>query len=179
MCQTLVRIGLLNVVNRTPSVTEANFYDSNTEYIMEESCWKATATAINNIPPGLVLCILPSSGHTPVYSGIKDVADTVIGFPKQCVQYKYVSAGAKKHYFVNLCLKINLKLSGVNSYLAAPQVPCVSERPTMIIGATIDSSAGSLMMEDESLLMLFLLPKIYPLANLFSWFVPNRTIVLK
>lgn len=48
---------------------------------------------------------------------------------------------AKKQYCANLCLKINVKLGGMNCYLGNAQLPFVAEKPTIIFGADITHPA--------------------------------------
>jgi len=85
--------------------------------------------------PQLVICILPNTG-VPLYAEIKRVSDTVLGLATQCVQAKHMFA-AKGQYCANVCLKINVKLGGMNSYLSNTQIPFVSERPTIVFGADV------------------------------------------
>ncbi|MGH0151680.1 UNVERIFIED_CONTAM: hypothetical protein FKN15_019751 [Acipenser sinensis] len=62
----------------------------------------------------LVVVILP--GKTPVYAEVKRVGDTVLGMATQCVQVKNVQKTTPQT-LSNLCLKINVKLGGVNNIL--------------------------------------------------------------
>ncbi|TPX39954.1 hypothetical protein SeMB42_g06174 [Synchytrium endobioticum] len=89
--------------------------------------------------PRLILCILPNTS-VPLYAEIKRVSDTVIGIATQCVLAKHVFA-AKRQYCANVCLKINVKMGGMNSYLSNAQLPFVSERPTIIFGADVTHPA--------------------------------------
>ena len=59
----------------------------------------------------LVVVVLP--GKTPVYAEVKRVGDTVLGMATQCVQAKNVNKTSAQT-LSNLCLKINVKLGGVN-----------------------------------------------------------------
>lgn len=43
----------------------------------------------------------------------------------------------KKQYCVNVCLKINAKLGGMNSFINPSQLLFVSESPTIILGASV------------------------------------------
>ncbi|RKO93090.1 Piwi domain-containing protein [Blyttiomyces helicus] len=89
--------------------------------------------------PQLIVCILPNTG-VPLYAEIKRVSDTVIGIATQCIQAKHMFA-AKRQYCANVCLKVNVKLGGMNSYLSNTQLPFVSERPTLIFGADVTHPA--------------------------------------
>ncbi|KAL2915988.1 hypothetical protein HK105_204412 [Polyrhizophydium stewartii] len=89
--------------------------------------------------PQLIICILPNTG-VPLYAEIKRVSDTVIGIATQCIQAKHMFA-AKRQYCANVCLKMNVKLGGMNSYLSSVQLPFVSERPTIVLGADVTHPA--------------------------------------
>ena len=61
-----------------------------------------------------MVVVLP--GKTPVYAEVKRVGDTLLGMATQCVQAKNVNKTSPQT-LSNLCLKINVKLGGVNSIL--------------------------------------------------------------
>lgn len=44
---------------------------------------------------------------------------------------------AKKQYCANICLKINVKLGGMNSFISPSQVPFITDRPTILMGADV------------------------------------------
>jgi hypothetical protein len=100
---------------------------------LKESWLKAGNAAKAN--PQLILCILPNTS-VPLYSEIKRVSDTVIGVPTQCVQSKHI-ADAKKQYCANVCLKVNMKLGGMNLFLSSPQIPFITSRSTIFMGADV------------------------------------------
>lgn len=85
--------------------------------------------------PQLLVIILPNTG-VQLYAEIKRVSDTVIGIPTQCVQVKHTRQ-AKKQYCANVCLKMNVKLGGANSFINPKEIPFLSEKPTMIMGADV------------------------------------------
>ncbi|RKP00133.1 hypothetical protein CXG81DRAFT_5897, partial [Caulochytrium protostelioides] len=89
--------------------------------------------------PQLLVCILPNTG-VPLYAEIKRVTDTVIGVASQCVQAKHMFAG-KRQYCANVCLKLNVKLGGMNSFLPLDQLPFIGERPTIVFGADVTHPA--------------------------------------
>ena len=62
----------------------------------------------------LVIVVLP--GKTPVYAEVKRVGDTMLGLATQCVQAKNVNKTSPQT-LSNLCLKINVKLGGINNVL--------------------------------------------------------------
>ncbi|KAF7723040.1 Eukaryotic translation initiation factor 2C [Apophysomyces ossiformis] len=135
LCQTFIDTGL-NVVNRQPPIMNAD-PQGNVDRTLKEAWLKAGNAAKAN--PQLILCILPNTG-VPLYAEIKRISDTVIGIPTQCVQSKHI-ADAKKQYCANVCLKVNMKLGGMNLFLSPPQIPFISQRPTIIMGADVTHPA--------------------------------------
>jgi len=109
----------------------------NIEESLKQAWLKAGNTA--KAQPQLILCILPNTG-VPLYAEIKRVSDTVIGVASQCVQSRHMMQ-AKKQYCANVCLKINVKLGGMNSFLNPTQIPFITERPTILMGADVTHPA--------------------------------------
>ncbi|XP_049343041.1 protein argonaute 4-like isoform X4 [Solanum verrucosum] len=90
--------------------------------------------------PKFLLCLLPERKNCDIYGPWKrkNLADH--GIVTQCLAPGRVN----DQYLTNLLLKINAKLGGLNSMLAAevsPSIPMVSKVPTMILG--MDVSHGS------------------------------------
>ncbi|TPX63435.1 hypothetical protein SpCBS45565_g06614 [Spizellomyces sp. 'palustris'] len=75
--------------------------------------------------PQMILVVLPDTNPRR-YAEIKRVSDTVIDVFKANVQY-----------CANLCLKMNVKLGGFNSFLSHKQLNFISETETIVIGADI------------------------------------------
>ncbi|CAF89690.1 unnamed protein product, partial [Tetraodon nigroviridis] len=65
---------------------------------------------LKNTYAGLQLIVVILPGKTPVYAEVKRVGDTLLGMATQCVQT-----------LSNLCLKINVKLGGINNILVPQQ----------------------------------------------------------
>ncbi|XP_063728094.1 protein argonaute-2-like isoform X3 [Symsagittifera roscoffensis] len=82
----------------------------------------------------LIIVVLP--GKTPVYAEVKRVGDTVLGLATQCIQVKNVNKTSPQT-LSNLCLKINVKLGGVNNILVPNIRPKVFNEPVMFLGADI------------------------------------------
>ncbi|CAB5388446.1 unnamed protein product [Rhizophagus irregularis] len=103
----------------------------------EESLKKAWLKAGNKArgKPQLVLCILPNTGSN-LYAEIKRVGDTVIGVATQCIQSIH-TINPKKQYCANVCLKMNVKLGGENSFLIPEHIQFVEDEPTILMGADI------------------------------------------
>ncbi|KAI7907008.1 Piwi domain-containing protein [Cokeromyces recurvatus] len=135
LCQTFIDTGL-NVINRQPPISSAD-PQGNIERTLKEAWLKAGNAAKAN--PQLIVCILPNTG-VPLYAEIKRISDTIIGVPTQCVQSKHI-ADAKKQYCANVCLKVNMKLGGMNLFLTPPYIPFIAQRPTIIIGADVTHPA--------------------------------------
>lgn len=94
----------------------------------------AKAEEASRANPQFILCILPTD-DAGLYGDIKRCTDTVIGLPSQCMLMKHIRR-PNKQYCANLCLKINVKLGGVNSSLGR-QLKFIVERPTMVFGADV------------------------------------------
>ena len=85
---------------------------------------------------GLQLVVVVLPGKTPVYAEVKRVGDTILGMATQCVQAKNVNKTSAQT-LSNLCLKINVKLGGVNSILVPSIRPKVFNEPVIFLGADI------------------------------------------
>ncbi|KAH8290508.1 hypothetical protein KR054_003715 [Drosophila jambulina] len=86
--------------------------------------------------PGLQLVVVVLPGKTPVYAEVKRVGDTVLGMATQCVQAKNVNKTSPQT-LSNLCLKINVKLGGINSILVPSIRPKVFNEPVIFLGADV------------------------------------------
>ncbi|ERM95372.1 hypothetical protein AMTR_s00008p00203090 [Amborella trichopoda] len=90
--------------------------------------------------PQFVLCILPERKNSDIYGPWKKKLLSDLGIPTQCI----APAKINDQYLTNVLLKINSKLGGINSLLAAEsslQIPIISKIPTIILG--MDVSHGS------------------------------------
>lgn len=123
-----------------------------------QAAWQAAGEAVQSFPQ-LIMCILPNTS-VPLYAEIKRIGDTVLGVATQCLQVKHTYQ-PKKQYCANVCLKINAKLGGVNSFIvknpAVPSdagLPWVSDEPTMIFGSDITHPAHGESRENGSVCAL-------------------------
>lgn len=135
ICQTFNDTGM-EVINRQPPITHAD-PQGNIERTLKEAWLKAGNAA--KAQPQLILCILPNTG-VALYAEIKRVSDTIIGVPTQCVQSKHVG-DPKKQYCANVCLKVNMKLGGINLILEKNEIPFISQVPTIVFGADVTHPA--------------------------------------
>ncbi len=67
---------------------------------------------------------------------VKRVGDTLLGLATQCVQAKNVNKTSAQT-LSNLCLKINVKLGGVNSILLPNIRPRIFNEPVIFFGADV------------------------------------------
>ncbi|XP_076457162.1 protein argonaute-2-like isoform X4 [Babylonia areolata] len=114
--------------------------------IMGQPCFCKYATGPDQVEPmfrylkntyqGLQLIVVVLPGKTPVYAEVKRVGDIMFGLATQCVQSKNVNKTTPQT-LSNLCLKINVKLGGVNSILLPSIRPAVFREPVIFFGASI------------------------------------------
>ncbi|RGB37332.1 Piwi domain-containing protein [Rhizophagus diaphanus] len=121
----------MNIVERDPPICRVNPI-GNTEESLRKAWLMAKEKA--RVKPQLILCILP---HKSIfYAEIKRASDTVIGIATQCILSNNMRRG-KKQYCVNVCLKMNVKLGGENSFLIPEHIQFVANQPTILMGADI------------------------------------------
>jgi hypothetical protein len=117
----------LNITNHHPVLTYANPHVDLRQTINE---------IMSKTPLQLLVCILNNT-NSQSYSQIKHLGDTVFGIPTQCVQLKN-ALQPKKQFCANVCLKMNVKLGGLNTLLSHVNVHSEIFKdniPTMIFGA--------------------------------------------
>ncbi|KAI5124926.1 hypothetical protein M0805_007353 [Coniferiporia weirii] len=92
---------------------------------------------VRRVFPSLIVAILPEGG-TDIYTSIKHFGDCVAGVATQCLKsskcYK-----AKMQYYANVCLKINVKLGGINTIPDPSSVRYLTDQanPTIVMGADV------------------------------------------
>ncbi|XP_046362549.1 protein argonaute-2-like isoform X2 [Haliotis cracherodii] len=114
--------------------------------IMGQPCFCKYATGPDQVEPmfrylkntyqGLQLIVVVLPGKTPVYAEVKRVGDILFGLATQCVQAKNVNKTSPQT-LSNLCLKINVKLGGINSILLPSIRPKVFLQPVIFVGASV------------------------------------------
>ncbi|XP_074656844.1 protein argonaute-2-like isoform X2 [Tubulanus polymorphus] len=114
--------------------------------IVGQPCFCKYATGHDQVEPmfrflkntyaGLQLIVVVLPGKTPVYAEVKRVGDILIGMATQCVQAKNVNKTSPQT-LSNLCLKINVKLGGINSILLPAIRPPVFNEPVIFLGADV------------------------------------------
>ncbi|GFR77219.1 argonaute-like protein, partial [Elysia marginata] len=114
--------------------------------IVGQPCFCKYATGPDQVEPmfrylkntyqGLQLIVVVLPGKTPVYAEVKRVGDICFGLATQCVQAKNINKTTPQT-LSNLCLKINVKLGGVNSILLPSIRPHVFREPIIFLGADV------------------------------------------
>ncbi|CDF38945.1 Protein argonaute 2 (translation initiation factor eIF2C 2) [Chondrus crispus] len=87
-----------------------------------------------------IIMVIKNDTATRDYNQIKNVGDTYLGIPTQCV----VMANAKSPkelYCLNLVLKINAKLNGVNHRIPGDNFSALG-KSFMVIGASVSHASG-------------------------------------
>lgn len=87
--------------------------------------------------PSLIVVVLPEGG-TDIYAAVKHFGDITTGVATQCLKSSKCYR-AKAQYFANVCLKVNVKLGGINSIPDPRSVPFLTEpqNPTIVMGCDI------------------------------------------
>ncbi|TKR83033.1 hypothetical protein L596_016687 [Steinernema carpocapsae] len=114
--------------------------------IIGQPCFCKYAVGVDQVEPmfkylkqtfaGIQLVCVVLPGKTPVYAEVKRVGDTVLGLATQCVQAKNVIKTTPQT-LSNLCLKMNVKLGGVNSILMPQVRPRIFNEPVIFLGCDI------------------------------------------
>ncbi|RHZ89452.1 hypothetical protein Glove_14g51 [Diversispora epigaea] len=81
-----------------------------------------------NIPVQIILVFIPRKASQP-YGRIKQLSDTVLGIPTQCIVSDRLRKSGDKGLLSNLALKINAKLGGRNCSLRGDQLDSVTKVP--------------------------------------------------
>ncbi|OZJ02548.1 hypothetical protein BZG36_04506 [Bifiguratus adelaidae] len=135
MCVTFQDTGM-NVQQRQPPIMHAD-PNGNIEATLRE-LYLRTGNAVN-YKPQILMCILPNTGVS-LYGEVKRVADCIVGVNTQCIQAKHVR-DVKKQYCANVCLKVNLKLGGTNSYIEDNDMPFLADGKSILFGADVTHPA--------------------------------------
>ncbi|KAF9048207.1 argonaute-like protein [Hymenopellis radicata] len=89
--------------------------------------------------PHLVVAVLPEANNAPIYAAVKHFGICTAGVATQCLRVRKCT-GAKRQYWANVALKVNVKLGGIN-VVPSPDVgqgvitdPAM---PTIVLGADV------------------------------------------
>jgi len=88
-------------------------------------------------PPQLICVILPEGGND-IYTAVKHFGDVTMGVATQCMKSSKCYR-AKPQYYANVCLKINVKLGGINTIPDPTSVSILTDprNPTIVMGADV------------------------------------------
>ncbi|KAG8935247.1 hypothetical protein FRC02_008382 [Tulasnella sp. 418] len=94
--------------------------------------------------PSLILAVM-AEGNANIYNAVKHFGDIQAGVATQGLRFNKCK-GAREQYWANVCLKINVKLGGINSVPDPRSVPFLSDvnNKTLVLGAdSVHPSPGS------------------------------------
>ncbi|KAF8173272.1 argonaute-like protein [Pholiota molesta] len=88
--------------------------------------------------PNLMVVILPERANE-IYTAVKHFGDCSVGIATQCLMAKKCGSGAKQQYWMNVMLKVNAKLGGINSIAESAAMSEINDprNPTIVIGADV------------------------------------------
>ncbi|RPD71863.1 argonaute-like protein [Lentinus tigrinus ALCF2SS1-7] len=87
--------------------------------------------------PELIVVVLPDNS-ADMYHAVKHFGDITQGVATQCLSSMKCSR-ARPQYYANVCLKINVKMGGINAVPEARSVPALTDphNPTIVMGADV------------------------------------------
>ncbi|RDX40439.1 argonaute-like protein, partial [Lentinus brumalis] len=87
--------------------------------------------------PQLVVVVLPEVS-ADIYHSVKHFGDITQGVATQCLNSSNCTR-ARPQYYANVCLKINVKMGGINAIPDARSVPALTDphNPTIVMGADV------------------------------------------
>ncbi|KAJ7611818.1 argonaute-like protein [Roridomyces roridus] len=87
--------------------------------------------------PSLIVVVLPEGGND-IYTAVKHFGDITMGVATQCLKSSKCFR-AKPQYYANVCLKINVKLGGINTIPDPSSVSVLTDphNPTIVMGADV------------------------------------------
>ncbi|RPD63356.1 argonaute-like protein [Lentinus tigrinus ALCF2SS1-6] len=91
--------------------------------------------------PQLIVVVLPEMADD-IYHQVKYFGDIIQGVPTQCLK-SWNCKQSKPQYYANVCLKINMKMGGINVILDPRSVAALTDphNPTMVMGADVNHPA--------------------------------------
>lgn len=89
------------------------------------------------LPPELLVVILPEGGND-IYTAVKHFGDITMGVVTQCLK-AIKCRNAKPQYWANVCLKVNVKMGGINLIPDPHEVATLTDpnNPTIVMGADV------------------------------------------
>ncbi|KAG6769014.1 hypothetical protein POTOM_024629 [Populus tomentosa] len=137
-----------------------------------EKMFEQIQKAFPNAPPRFLVCLLPDRKNSDIYGPWKRKNLAEYGIFNQCLAPTRVN----EQYILNVLLKINAKLGGLNSLLAMEQsrnIPFVSKVPTIIFG--MDVSHGSPGQSDMPSIAAVVSSRNWPLLSRYRASVRSQS----
>ncbi|KAK9265533.1 hypothetical protein L1049_001716 [Liquidambar formosana] len=143
LCRDLIRFGEMKGILINPPM---DVFEENPQFrrapppVRVEQMFEQLRQKFPDSPPHFLLCLLPDRKNSDIYGPWKRKNLAEFGIFNQCLAPIRVN----EQYLMNVLLKINAKLGGLNALLAVEQsqnIPLVSKIPTIIFG--MDVSHGS------------------------------------
>lgn len=92
--------------------------------------------------PSILLLIIPAYNTTKIYNAVKDSCDVQEGVLCQCIVDSKFARQQTQHY-VNVGLRMNLKLGGVNYSIPTSNFGTISPNKTMFVGLDVTHPSTS------------------------------------
>ncbi|GAA5863732.1 hypothetical protein JCM3774_001234 [Rhodotorula dairenensis] len=138
LVMSCTRLGI-HIADRQP---EINYWPNGADIPSFIQSLGSRLIARTGLPPDLVVCFLPRK-PCDAYGEIKRFGDQSVGVATQCLFENKAKKGGEQ-YFNNVALKINVKLSGINSVLQPSDLGPIAQAPTMVCGGDVShASPGS------------------------------------
>ncbi|KAL6309673.1 argonaute-like protein [Sparassis latifolia] len=134
LISSIVAVGM-GVNERDPLV----FYENAQGNIADQlkAAGRACVQKNKQQPPNMLVVVLPE-GATDVYTAVKHFGDVTQGIATQCLKANKCMR-ASPQYYANVCLKINVKLGGINTIPDPRSVSILTDpaNPTIVMGADV------------------------------------------
>ncbi|CDO71262.1 hypothetical protein BN946_scf184908.g19 [Trametes cinnabarina] len=135
LLQSFASVGI-TVHETDPVIKWANSNDQVASFLraLGGDCFRKNG---NRGGPDLIVAIMPEAS-ADLYMRVKHFGDITQGVATQCLKSSKCTR-AKPQYFANVCLKINVKLGGINTVPDSRSVPVLTDphNPTIVMGADV------------------------------------------
>ncbi|KAI9063285.1 argonaute-like protein [Trametes sanguinea] len=135
LLQSFASVGI-TVHETDPVIKWANSNDNVATFLrgIGGECFRKNG---NKGGPDLIVAVMPEAS-ADLYMRVKHFGDITQGVATQCLKSSKCTR-AKPQYFANVCLKINVKLGGINTVPDSRSVPVLTDphNPTIVMGADV------------------------------------------
>ncbi|CDO71261.1 hypothetical protein BN946_scf184908.g18 [Trametes cinnabarina] len=135
LLQSFASVGI-TVHETDPIIKWANSNDQVASFLraLGGECFRKNG---NRGGPDLIVAVMPEAS-ADLYMRVKHFGDITQGVATQCLRSMKCTR-AKPQYFANVCLKINVKLGGINTIPDARSVGALTDphNPTIVMGADV------------------------------------------